>query len=109
MVKLLIDHTRRENFSFNRLRRPLSVLYDYQFLEWLITSSLAAYRGSDAAEKQRLLTEEILRTIAEALPEENLYALSIASPLRRLLAIRRSADGSTKVRPDSPLAALGRS
>ena len=74
-----------------------------QFLERLIASSLAAYRGSDAAENQRQLTEKIICTLAEALPDGDAEVLSIASPLRRLLTIHRSADGSTKERPDSPL------
>ncbi|TWT80453.1 type I restriction enzyme EcoKI subunit R [Planctomycetes bacterium CA13] len=74
-----------------------------QFLERMIAGSLAAFRGDDAAEKQRQLTDRILSTLAEALHDGEGEVLSIASPLRRLLAIHRSVDGLPNERPASPL------
>ncbi|WP_197455706.1 DUF3427 domain-containing protein [Stieleria neptunia] len=64
---------------------------------------MAAFRGADAAEKQRQLTDRILGTLAEALHDGDTEVLSIASPLRRLLAIHRSVDDDSTERPDSPL------
>lgn len=74
-----------------------------QFLERLIAGSLAAFRGADAADKQRQLTDSILSTLADALQDGDAEVLSIANPLRRLLAIHRSVDGQRNERPDSPL------
>ncbi|MEY4565229.1 MAG: hypothetical protein RLY14_199 [Planctomycetota bacterium] len=74
-----------------------------QYLERLIASSLALHRGSDAAEKQRLLAQKIMDTIAEHVLADDADRLTIATPLQRLLAIHRSANESTKDRPDSPL------
>nr|WP_286177439.1 DEAD/DEAH box helicase [Rhodopirellula sp. JC639] len=74
-----------------------------QFLERLIASSLAAFRGADAADKQRQLTNRVLSTLADALHDGDTDALSIASPLQRLLAVHQSVDGVSNERPDSPL------
>ncbi len=69
----------------------------------LIASSLALHRGSDAAEKQRLLVERIVETLTEVLSVQKSDGFSIATPLQRLLAIHRTVDTTTKDRPDSPL------
>ncbi len=74
-----------------------------QYLERLIASSLALHRGSDAAEKQRQLVERIVGTLREVLNDQESDGYSIATPLQRLLAVYRTASGSTKDRPDSPL------
>ena len=74
-----------------------------QFLERLIASSLANFRGADAADKQRQLTNRILSTLADALQDGDADVLSITSPLQRLLAIHQSVDGGSSERPDSPL------
>jgi superfamily II DNA or RNA helicase/HKD family nuclease len=74
-----------------------------QYLERLIANSLAAFRGAEAVEKQRQLTDRILSTLADALNDGDHEVLSIANPLRRLLAIHRSIDGLPNERPDSPL------
>tara|TARA_R110002073_G_scaffold7245_27_gene41482 strand:+ start:3292 stop:6378 length:3087 start_codon:yes stop_codon:yes gene_type:complete len=73
-----------------------------QFLERLIASSLASFRGADAVDRQRQLTERILRTLAEGVHHDDAASLSIADPLQRLLAIHQSVS-NTSERPDSPL------
>ena len=65
-----------------------------QFLERLIASSLASLRGTDAADKQRELTDKILSTLADALDDGDSEVLSIAHPLQRLLAIQRSVNAN---------------
>lgn len=74
-----------------------------QFLERLIASRLAAFRGADAADKQRRLAKKILSALADTLDDEDPDVLNIAEPLRRLLAIHRSVDEVSRERPDSPL------
>ena len=74
-----------------------------QFLERLIASSLASLRGTDAADKQRELTDKILSTLADALDDGDSEVLSIAHPLQRLLAIQRSVNADPTERPGSPL------
>jgi superfamily II DNA or RNA helicase len=74
-----------------------------QYLERLIASSLALHRGSDTAEKQRLLVERIVDALSEVLNTQEFDGCSIATPLQRLLAIHRTATNQTQDRPDSPL------
>src|SRR5690606_33673807 len=66
-------------------------------------SSLARHRGSDAAEKQKLLVERIVETLKEVLSGQESNGYNIATPLQRLLAIHRTVSRATKDRPDSPL------
>ena len=74
-----------------------------QYLERLIASSLALYRGSDAADKQQQLVERLIDTLSQALSEHGSIELSIATPLQRLLAIHRAVADQAVDRPDSPL------
>jgi len=74
-----------------------------QYLERLIASSLALYRGSDAADKQQQLVERIIQTLSEVLSDHESIELSIATPLQRLLAIHRAVVNPAVDRPDSPL------
>ncbi len=74
-----------------------------QYLERLIASSLALYRGTDAADKQQQLVERIIETLSEALSDQGSIELSIATPLQRLLAIHRAVVNQAVDRPDSPL------
>lgn len=74
-----------------------------QYLERLIASSLALYRGSEAAEKQRQLVDRIVGVLVEVQDSQDSLHYSIASPLQRLLAIHRSEKESTKERPNGPL------
>lgn len=74
-----------------------------QYLERLIASSLALYRGSDSADKQQQLVERIIETISNAVSEEKSIELSVATPLQRLLAIHRATNVRAADRPDSPL------
>ena len=74
-----------------------------QYLERLIASSLALHRGADAADKQRQLVERIIATLSEDLIDQESQEYTIATPLRRLLAIHRSVKNLPVDRPDSPL------
>ena len=74
-----------------------------QYLERLIASSLALYRGSDAADKQQQLVERIIEAISKALTDQESTELSIATPLQRLLAIHQAVINQGVDRPDSPL------
>lgn len=74
-----------------------------QYLERLIASSLALYRGSDAADKQHQLVDRIIETISKALTDQESTELSIATPLQRLLAIHQAVVNQAVDRPDSPL------
>jgi superfamily II DNA or RNA helicase len=74
-----------------------------QYLERLIASSLAHYRGSDASTMQRDLVDRILATIVGSISDPQDTDFSIASPLQRLLAIQQNPNDSRVDRPDSPL------
>ena len=74
-----------------------------QYLEHRIVEGLAHYRGTDAAEKQQQLVEQIEATLATALGNGESSAFGVVTPLRRLLAIRPSAALSGSMRPESPL------
>ena len=75
-----------------------------QFLEHGLAKCLALYRGADAAERQQRLVARIVAAITEDLDPDQASALSIASPLQRLLAIYRSLEANSLQRPDTPLA-----
>ena len=75
-----------------------------QFLEHLLANGLATFRGSEAAERQHRLIERIVGTLAEELGQDWAHRLSIATPLRRLLAIHAQPRDSDAERPDTPLA-----
>ncbi|MFN9604799.1 MAG: DEAD/DEAH box helicase family protein, partial [Planctomycetota bacterium] len=75
-----------------------------QYLERLIASSLAQYRGADAAEKQRALVDRILSAVAASFTDTDADTLSIVHPMQRLMAIQCSEDAGIRPRPDSPLA-----
>lgn len=74
-----------------------------QYLERLIASSLAHYRGSDASTMQRDLVDRILAAIVGSISDPQVPDFSIASPLQRLLAIQQNPNDSRVDRPDSPL------
>ena len=75
-----------------------------QFLEHLLFSGLATYRGAEASEKQQRLVERVLATLAEELGADWLHQLSIATPLRRLLAVHVQPRDGLPDRPDTQLA-----
>lgn len=75
-----------------------------QFLEHLLAKGLAAYRGQDAGDRQRRLVERLLETLADELGAEFSEHLSLASPLRRLLAVHAATTAAEPTRPDTPLA-----
>jgi superfamily II DNA or RNA helicase/HKD family nuclease len=74
-----------------------------QYLERLIATGLAFYRGADAADKQRQLVERIIATLSEVLVDRIAHEFSIATPLQRLIAIHQSVKSTSIDRPDSPL------
>ncbi|MFM7931638.1 MAG: NgoFVII family restriction endonuclease, partial [Pirellula sp.] len=74
-----------------------------QYLERLIASSLSLFRGADAADRQYQLVERIIQTLSDTLIEQGSIELSIATPLRRLLAIHQAIQSGIQERPDSPL------
>jgi superfamily II DNA or RNA helicase len=75
-----------------------------QFLEHMLASGLAAFRGGEAAERQQRLVGRIIAALAEELGDDWRDSLSIATPLRRLLAVHTQPLGSPVDRPDTPLA-----
>lgn len=75
-----------------------------QFLEHMLASCLSSLRGSEAADRQKRLVDRILETLVDELGADAIQQLSIATPLRRLLAIHSTARDSPLERPDTPLA-----
>jgi len=75
-----------------------------QFLEHVLANCLAMYRGADAAENQRRLVDRIVATITDEIGADWRQRLSIATPLRRLLAIHATPRDRSLERPDTPLA-----
>ena len=75
-----------------------------QFLEHILASGLATFRGSEAKERQQRLVEQIIATLTQELGQDWATRLSIATPLRRLLAIHTQHHDTTAGRPDTPLA-----
>lgn len=72
-----------------------------QYLEHQLANAFSLYRGGDGAERQRKLVERIVAILVEEIGEEVADTVSVATPLRRLLAIQESTDGFEP--PDSPL------
>src|SRR5262245_53901780 len=75
-----------------------------QFLEHLLANCLSSFRGSKAAERQKRVVDRILETLMDELGADAMQRLSIATPLRRLLAIHAAAQDTPLERPDTPLA-----
>jgi superfamily II DNA or RNA helicase len=75
-----------------------------QFLEHVVASGLATFRGAEAAERQQRLVQRIISILAEELGQDWSSRLNIATPLRRLLAIHAQPLESHQDRPDTPLA-----
>lgn len=75
-----------------------------QFLEHLLAKGLSTFRGSGAVERQERLVKRIIATLTEELGQDWTQRLSIATPLRRLLAIHAQPVDSAPYRPDTPLA-----
>ena len=74
-----------------------------QFLEHLLVSSLSTYRGVDAATNQKRLVDRIISTLTDELGQDWSEQLSLATPLRRLIAIHSKPVDSPTERPDTPL------
>src|SRR4051812_46125694 len=75
-----------------------------QFLEHMLAGCLSSFRGSEAAERQKRLVDRILETLVDELGADAIQRFSIATPLRRLLAIHAAARDTPLERPDTPLA-----
>jgi superfamily II DNA or RNA helicase len=74
-----------------------------QFLEHMLALGLANFRGVEAAKRQRRLVRRVVAALARELGSDWKERLSIATPLRRLLAIHGGAVDGGSVRPDTPL------
>lgn len=74
-----------------------------QYLEHLLATSLALFRGREAAERQRRLIDRILATLAEELGADWQGRFRLSDPLRRLLAVHAQAPTAAQDRPDTPL------
>jgi HKD family nuclease len=75
-----------------------------QFLEHMLASGLASFRGSESAERQKRLADRIIKTLTEELGDDWTDRLNLSSPLRRLLALHSTANDTPSRRPDTPLA-----
>ena len=75
-----------------------------QYLERVLSASLLGFRGEDAADRYRRLFDRLVRVLTDELGTEWTSDLSIATPLRRLLAIHTIPPSSESHRPDTPLA-----
>src|SRR5262245_47530682 len=65
-----------------------------QYLEHLLANGLASFRGSEASERQKRLVDRIIHTLVDELGDDWTNQISIASPLRRLLAIHGAVTDS---------------
>jgi superfamily II DNA or RNA helicase len=75
-----------------------------QYLEALLVSVLAKFRGEEANERQRKVVNRVIATLTEEMGTEWGQAVSLADPLQRLLAIHRQPQNEPAARPDTPLA-----
>ncbi|MBL1217368.1 MAG: DUF3427 domain-containing protein [Planctomycetes bacterium] len=73
-----------------------------QYLEHLLASSLSNVRGRESSERRRRLLVQIIDALSEELGPDGTERLSLADPLRRLLAIHTKPNSPE--RPDTPLA-----
>ncbi|QGQ24846.1 DUF3427 domain-containing protein [Gimesia benthica] len=74
-----------------------------QYLEHVLATGIAGFRGKEAAEKQKRLVDRILNLLAEELGRDWENRLRIATPLERLLAIHHTEPKTPDNRPDTPL------
>src|SRR5262249_48214473 len=75
-----------------------------QYLEHLLANCLASFRGEEAMDKQKRLVDRLIGTLAEEVGTDWTDRISIASPLRRLLAVHLAPLAPPMERPDTPLA-----
>jgi superfamily II DNA or RNA helicase len=75
-----------------------------QYLEILLVSVLAKFRGEEANERQRKVVNRVIATLTEEMGADWGEAMSLVDPLRRLLAIHRQPQSESAARPDTPLA-----
>ena len=75
-----------------------------QFLQHVLALCLACFRGEEATVRHVRLADRIVSLLIEELGADDAARMSIASPLRRLLAIRSALREEEDERPDTPLA-----
>jgi len=75
-----------------------------QYLEHLLASCLASFRGTEAVERQKRLVDRIIETLIVELGDDWTQQISIATPLRKLLAVHAAVRETPLERPDTPLA-----
>lgn len=64
-----------------------------QYLEALLVGVMGGLRGDDAAERQRRLVNRVIATLTDEMGPEWGGSMSLADPLRRLLAVHGHASG----------------
>ena len=74
-----------------------------QFLEHALASSIASFRGTETAERQKRLIDRIIAALTDELGTDWTDKLSISTPLRRLLAVHAEPRDTPPERPDTPL------
>lgn len=75
-----------------------------QYLELLLASVFAKYRGEDAADRVRRLVNRLISELAGEMDRDWVDSVSLVDPLQRLLAIHSSSEPQQSMRPDTPLA-----
>jgi superfamily II DNA or RNA helicase/HKD family nuclease len=75
-----------------------------QYLEHLIATAMAQFRGSESADRQRRLADRIIAVLSEEIGLDWSSEYNRADPLRRLLAIVHRANEAHPEPPDTPLA-----
>lgn len=75
-----------------------------QYLERLLAESLSTLRGRETAERQRRLVDRVIEILVAELGGDWAHRFSLASPLRRLLAVHAEPRDQPQPRPDTPLA-----
>ena len=74
-----------------------------QFLEHVLSTCLATYRGKTSAEKQKRLADRIIATLVAELGEDWAEQWTLTTPLKRLLSIHAAPCDLPPNRPDTPL------
>lgn len=74
-----------------------------QYLESLLAGVLARFRGEEANERHRKVVNRVVALLTEEMGTDWGEAMSLADPLRRLLAIHRDPPLNPVARPDTPL------
>ena len=75
-----------------------------QFVEHVLAGAMAGFRGREAADRRFRLVRRIVDLLKDELGADWDASVSIATPLRRLLAVHATPLEAARDRPDTPLA-----